>query len=48
MLRDKIVFGTKLSKDTENLIKERDGLTLQKAVDIARTEKVISMVGFVQ
>ena len=37
MIRDKIVFGTNSRKIRETLINERNELTLDKAVDIART-----------
>ena len=37
MVRDRIVFGTKSSKVREKLINEGSDLTLEKAVDIART-----------
>ncbi|CAC5380903.1 unnamed protein product [Mytilus coruscus] len=37
MVRDRIVFGTKSSKVREKLINEGSELTLEKALDIART-----------
>lgn len=37
MVRDRIVFGTKSSKVREKLINEGSDLTLEKALDIART-----------
>ena len=40
MVRDKIVFGTKHPKLREKLIGQGSDLTLEKAVDIARTYEI--------
>lgn len=40
MVRDKIVFGTKHAKVREKLINEGSDLTLEKAIDIARTYEI--------
>lgn len=40
MIRDRIVFGCKSVKVREELIKQGSELTLQKAIDIARTQEI--------